>query len=86
MHAEDFLVDDGGYGEAVKAICEGFPKFDVVTSLALVVETIYAVDGRALVVSSQNKKVFGILNLVRQQQADGFQRLFPSIDVITAKE
>ena len=34
VHTEDFLVDDGGHGQAVEAISEGFPKFDVVPPLA----------------------------------------------------
>jgi hypothetical protein len=25
VHAENLLVDDGGDGEAVEALCEGFP-------------------------------------------------------------
>ena len=31
MAAKDLLVDDGRDGQAVEAVCEGFPKFDVVT-------------------------------------------------------
>ena len=35
MAAEDLLVHDGGDGETVKTVGEGFPQLDVVSALAL---------------------------------------------------
>jgi len=32
--AEDLLVNDGGYGETVETVGEGFPQLDVVATLA----------------------------------------------------
>lgn len=71
MHGEDLLIDDGRDGQAVEAIGEGLPELDVVPSLALVVEAVDAVDGGALVVAAQDEEVLGVLDLVRQEQADG---------------
>ena len=58
MAAEYLFVYDRGYGQTVEAVGERFPQFDVVSPLAFVVEAVYAVDGRALVVAAQEKKVF----------------------------
>lgn len=44
MHREDLLVDDGSDGQAVEAIGERLPQLDIVSSLALIVETIDTVD------------------------------------------
>ena len=44
MHGEDLLVNDGGNGQAVEAVGEGLPQLDVVSSLALIVKTVDAVD------------------------------------------
>ena len=75
VDAEDLLVDDGGDGKTVEAVGERLPKFDVVPALALVVETVDAVDARALVVAAQQEKVLRVLHLVRQQQTDRLERL-----------
>lgn len=71
MHSEDLLIDDGGDGQAVKAVGEGLPQLDVVSPLALVVEAVDAVDGRALVVAAEDEEVLRVLDLVCEQQADG---------------
>ena len=44
MHREDLLIDDCSNGQAVEAVGKGLPQLDVVSALALVVETVYAVD------------------------------------------
>lgn len=51
----------------------------------LVVEAVDAVDGGTLVVAPEQEEVLGVFDLVRQQQADGLQRLLPSVHVV-AKE
>lgn len=52
VHGEDLLVDDGGNREAVEAVGKSLPKFDVVSALALIVETVDTVDRGTLVVST----------------------------------
>ena len=64
MHGEDLLVDNGRDGQAVEAIRKSLPQLDVVAALALVVETVDTVDGRALMVAAQDEEVFGVLDLV----------------------
>ena len=64
MHGEDLLIDDGGNRQTVEAIGESLPQLDVMPPLALVVEAINTVDGGAFVVSAENEKVLGILDLV----------------------
>jgi hypothetical protein len=86
MQAKDLLVYDGGDGEAVEAISEGLPQFDVVATFALVVESVDTVDGGTLVVASQDEKVFRVFDFVGQQQADGFQGLFTSVDIVTKEK
>lgn len=67
VHGKDLLIDDGGNGEAVEAVCERLPELDVESTLALVVEAVDAVDRGALVVATQDEEVFGVLDLVRQE-------------------
>jgi hypothetical protein len=50
--------------------------------LTFVVKAVYPVDTRALVVSSQNKEVFGVFDLVCKKKADGFERLLATVDII----
>lgn len=82
MHGEDLLVDDGSNGQAVETVRKRLPQLDVVPALAFVVEAIDAVDGGALVVATQDEEVFRILDLVGQQQANGLERLFSTVDII----
>lgn len=73
MHGEDLLVDDSSNGEAVEAVGERLPQLNVVATLALVVESIDTVNRCALVVATENEKVLGVLDLVREQEADGLE-------------
>lgn len=52
MHREDLLINNGRDRQAVEAVRKCLPQFDVVTTLALIIETIDTVDGSALVVSA----------------------------------
>lgn len=86
VHGEDLLVDDSGDRKAIEAVGEGLPQLDVVAALALVVEAVDTVDGRTLVVATQNEEVFGVLDLVGKQKADSLERLLASVNVITQEE
>ena len=86
MHGENLLVDDSGDRKAVEAIGECLPQLDVVATLALVVEAIDSVDRGALVVTSEDEEVFGVLDLVGKEQANGLKRLLTSVDVVTEEE
>ena len=86
VHCEDLLIDDRRDRQAVEAVGEGLPQLDVVTSLALIVEAVDAVDGRALVVAAQDEEVLWVLDLVREQQADRLERLLAPVYVVAEEE
>lgn len=52
----------------------------------LVIEAVNTIDRGALVVASEDEEVLRVLNLVRQEQADGFQALLATIDVIAEEQ
>ena len=64
MHSEDLLIDDCCDWQAIEAICEGLPQLDVVSPLALVIETVNSVDRRTFVVPAQNEKILRVFDLV----------------------
>lgn len=72
MHAQDFLINNGSYGQTVETISESLPQLNIVSSLALVVETINSVNGGALVITSEQEKVLWVLDFIGEQQTDGF--------------
>ena len=86
MHRENFFVDDCCNGQAVEAVGECFPQLDVIPPLAFIVESIYTVDRCTLVVPTQDEEILWILDLVREKQANGFKRLFASVDVVSKEE
>jgi len=54
--------------------------------LTFIVETIYPVDWCTFMVASQKEKVFWVLDLVSQQKANCFQRLFPSVNIVSKEQ
>jgi hypothetical protein len=61
--------------------CRGVPCLHT-----FVVENVDSVDTGALVVASEDEEVFGVFDLVREQQADGLERLLSSVDIISEEE
>lgn len=51
MHGENLLVDDGCDWQAIEAVCECLPQFDVISPLAFVVEAVDPIDRCTLVVA-----------------------------------
>jgi hypothetical protein len=82
VHREYLLINNGSNGQTIEAIRERFPKFDVVSSLAFIIEAINTIDGGTLMITPQNKEIFWVFDLVRQKEADCFQRLFTTVNVI----
>ncbi len=64
MHADDFVINNSRTGEAVKSIAESLPQLDTETTTALVIETVDPVDSGTFMVSSEDEKVFRVLNLI----------------------
>lgn len=55
-------------------------------ALTLIVEAVDPVDGGTLVVAPEKEEVLWVFDLVRQQQADGLQRLLPSVHVVAQEQ
>ena len=86
MHAENFLINDSGHGQAIETIGEGLPDLYIVPPLALVIKAIDAVDGRTLVIAAKDKEVLGELDLKREQQTYRLQRLLSPVHVVAEKQ
>ena len=86
MHTNDLVVNDGSTGEAVEGVAELLPHLDGKAATAFIVKAINAVNAGTLVVSTQEKKVLGILDFVSKEKTDDFERLLSTIDIITQKE
>ena len=86
MHAKDLVVDNAGAREAVKAIPKCPPKLDGVPPLALIVESVYAVNARAFMVPSQEEKIFGVLHLIAKHEANCLDALVRAVNIIPEKQ
>lgn len=54
--------------------------------LTLIIEAVDAVDAGTLMVPTEQEEVFGVLDLIGQQQADGLQRLLAPVYVVPQEE
>jgi hypothetical protein len=86
VHCENLLIDDGRDWQAVEAISESLPEFDIIPPLALIVKTIDTIDRCAFVVAAENEEVFRILDLVGQKKANSLKRLLASVNIISKEE
>ena len=86
MDAKNLVIDNCSNWKAIKALNELLPEFKGVSSFAFVVKSIDSVDGAALVVTSQKKKVFWIFDFVREHKANNLKILLSSVDVVTQKQ
>lgn len=64
MHAKNFFVNNGTHWKTIEHVREHLPQFNRVAPLALVVKAVHAINLGTLVVASQQKKVFRVLNLI----------------------
>ena len=83
MHSKDLLVDNRRNREAIETVGKCLPQLDVISSFAFVIKPVDAVDRRAFMVPAKDKEIFRVFDLVCQKETNGFQRLLPTIDVIT---
>ena len=83
MHAEDLRRDNCSNGQAIEHINKGLPHLDITPSFTFIIETINTIDTRTLVVASQDEKVFRIFDFVSKQQANRFERLLATIDIVS---
>jgi hypothetical protein len=83
VHAEDFLINESADRQAVETICECFPKSDVISTFAFVVESVNAVDRSAFVISTKKEEILGVLDFVCKKQTNRFQALFSTIYIVS---
>jgi hypothetical protein len=86
VHAKDLFIDNSSTREAVEAVGKSLPELDTKASFALVIKAVDPIDGGTLVVSTQDEEIFGVLDLVRQQQTDRLETLLATVHVITQKD
>ena len=70
MSAEDLVVNNRCYWQAIKAICECLPESNVKASLNLVIESVNSINASALVISTEKEEVFGVFDLVSEEETD----------------
>jgi hypothetical protein len=71
---------------AGSTLVEDDDNLDLANALTFVVKAVDAVDACAFVVAAEDEEVFRVFDLVCQQQADGFERLLPAVDIVAKKE
>jgi hypothetical protein len=86
MHADNFVVNYSCARKAVEGVAKSLPKLDTEATTAFIVESVYPVDPRALVIATENEEVLRILDLISKQQTHNFQRLLSSVNVVSKKE
>ena len=86
MHAKDFVINKCGNWHTVENILEFFPDADRVTTLALVVEAVDAVNLPTLMVPSQQEKVLLELDLVGEEQDNRFKRILSTVHIIPQEQ
>ena len=83
MHADDAVIDEGGYGEIFEAFGKGLPEPNAVATLAFVVEAVDFVDVVCFVVSAQKEEIVGIFYFIGEEEANALDALLASVNVIS---
>lgn len=86
MHANNLVVNDRTAGKTVEGVTKLFPHLNREPATTLVVKAINPVDSSALMVATQQEKVFWILDFVCEKQTHHFQRLLSTVHIVSQKE
>mmetsp|Transcript_41384 Transcript_41384/g.90870 ORF Transcript_41384/g.90870 Transcript_41384/m.90870 type:complete len:222 (+) Transcript_41384:497-1162(+) len=86
VYAENLLVHHSRKRQHVKHLLELLPHFDIVATLAFIIEAIDPVDGSTLVVPAKQEKVLRILDLVSEQQTHALQSILPAVHIVPEEE
>ena len=86
VHAQNFIVDEGGNWQHVESINEFFPKTNIISLLAFIVKAINFCDGFTLVVASEQEDTLRVLDFVGQKQTNGFNAVFTSVNVVAQEK
>lgn len=86
MHTENLSRDNCGDRQGIECIDETLPCLDVASALTLVIEAVDPRDVGTLVVTTEEKEVFWVFDLVAEKKENRLQRLFTTVDVVAEKE
>ena len=86
MHTQYSIIYNSTNWQNVKDSTKLSPQFDTISSFALVIKAVHPVNRLAFMISSKQEEVSRVLNFVRHQQANCFNTLFASINVVSNKE
>jgi hypothetical protein len=86
MHADDLLIYDGADRHAIEAIYEGFPYLYIIPRFTLLKETVYFSNWGWLMITSQQIHVTFVFYFKGKEQANGFDALPSSINVVTKEK
>lgn len=72
VHTQDLIVDERSNWQAIEAVCEHLPQFNSVSSFALIIKSVNAVNTCTLVVATEEEEVLGELDLVSEKETHCF--------------
>jgi hypothetical protein len=83
MNAENLIIDNSSDREAIETLNELLPELQTVSSFALVIKSIYSVNGAALMISSQQEEILWIFDFVCHHQTNYLKVLLASVYIIS---
>jgi len=86
MDTEYFIVDQSSNWETIEALNKFFPQFKTIPSFALIVKSINSINTSAFMVSSQQEKVFRVLNFISEHQTNNLKVLLTSVNIVSKEE
>jgi hypothetical protein len=86
MHTQNLVIDQCADRQVVEKVNKLLPKLHVVTTFALVPETVYFRNVLAFVVTTKHINHVWVLDFVAEKEADGLNALFPPVNVVTKEE
>ena len=72
MHANDFIINNSATWQRIKCIAKVFPHLDRKPAATLVIKAVDSIDTGTFMISSEEKKVFRIFDLVSEQKTHNF--------------
>ena len=86
MHANNLVINDRTARKTVEGVTKLLPHLNREPATTLVVKAVNSVDTGALVVATQQEKVFWILDFVGKKKTNNFQRLLSTVDIVSQEE
>ena len=70
MNTKNPIANNSCNGKIIKGITNTFPEFNIKFSFNFIVETIYFIDFRTLMISPEHKEIIGMLDLVGHKKTE----------------